>query len=132
MTAASAVCACAKFAAKVHRVLLAVLEFKGDLQIVRAKAVFRLGGLRANQARAAELLELLDGLLDVFALDEALRAGGQRPFARPVVDNLAGPAALMNRDLRHVVRLEIPDAPVAEFPARLRQLVEILAPSRRK
>ena len=79
---------------------------------------FRLGHVAREPVRRGQFAEAMRGFLDRGRVDDALRAGGERPFVRPVVDELAGLAVLVERDLRDIVFVEIPDAPVAELPAR--------------
>src|ERR1035438_5747163 len=68
--------------AEVHRVLFTVLKFKGDLQTIRAETVIRPVEIARDPAEGGQIVEHLGGLLDVFPLDESLRADDQRPFAR--------------------------------------------------
>ena len=65
------------------------------------------------------------GFLNGGRVDDTLRPRGKRPFVPAFVEDLPGFAVLAERDLRHVLFIKTPDAPIAEFPAGLGQPVQV-------
>lgn len=115
-----------KFPAEIHGIFFAVLQLKDDLQIICVETVFfRRGHVAPDPGEGGEVAERGGRVFNVFAGDDA-RTGGERPFVRAGVNHRPGPAALMERNLHYVARAEIPDLPVAKFPARIRKPVVIL------
>ena len=115
-----------KFRAEIHGVFRAVFEFDDDLQIVRVQAeFFRLGHIASHPAGGGQPAQPVRGFLNGRRVDDALRAGGERPFVQSIADHLPRLAVLAECDLHHVALGKIPDAAFPKFPGRFGQSVEV-------